>query len=453
MNMIGLDIGTTTICGVLYSMEEKKAVKTVVKENCFLPSIPAEYIQDPAEILKAIYQITDELIEASENTIGGISISSQMHGILYVDIEGNPVTPLYTWQNPRGLKVVDGRTIAATVSEKLGYPVYTGYGIVTHYALEKSGQLPDSAEIFCNIGDFVGMRLAGRNTPVTDITLGASMGICDIEKGTLSESLSNLDLEHPDMIPAIVSSTEVLGNYRGIPVIQAIGDNQASYLGSVKKKNTTLLLNYGTSGQISLFQEAYHTYPRFETRPLGNEGYIYVAFSLCGGKSYKVLSDFFTAAASMFSDGKTKNAMKIMDEMEIDFSDEEIECLPLFLGERGVDDSYAYFRNITDQNFTPANLVKGLVQGMVQEMYRYYQTLPAHIDQGIETLAGAGNGIRKNRHLIQAAAKSYGRPVQLLNLSEESCIGAAINAGKGIGLFKDYDEGAQTIVEYVKSPI
>lgn len=448
MNLIGLDIGTTTICGVLYSLKEKKAIKTLVKENIFVKDHQNEYIQDPLLILEKIYLIIDELIEFSHLRIGGISLSSQMHGILYVDEGGQPASSFYTWQNPRGAKPVGNRTLAAEVSEKLGYPVHSGYGIVTHCSLMTDKKLPNNAVKFCNIGDFVAMRLSGNKTPVTDITLGASMGIADIQSGSLAESLRYLELKDMHVLPRIVSSTEILGYYKEIPVVQPIGDNQASFLGSVKEKDKSLLLNYGTAGQISFYRDDYHAYPHFETRPLGNEGYIYAAFSLSGGKSYMILADFFSAVVKLFSSGDPLKPIQVMDELVLDFSRKDIECLPLFLGERGVEGNFAYFNHITDQNFTPENMVKALVQGMAFELYRHYEVLPEEVKQHLSILVGAGNGIRKNKHLIAAAKNLYHMPVKLLDLSEESCIGAVINAGKGAGIFRDYAEAAADMVTY-----
>ena len=453
MNLIGLDIGTTTICGVLYSLDENRTVNTLVKDNGFINGPEGEYLQDPEKIYSDMKDLLDELIDNADGPIGGMSLSSQMHGILYTDKEGKAITPFYTWQNQRGHRMEEGKSLDSYLSEKLGYPVYSGYGFVTHYSLHHEGKIPAEAARFCNIGDYVCMRLAGRKLPVTDLTLGASMGIADIRNGGHSVSLKETGLGDDERIPELVSSTEILGEYRGIPVVQPIGDNQASFLGSVKDKKSSLLINYGTAGQISFHRESYADYPGFETRALGNEGYIHAAFSLCGGKSYMVLAKFLKETALLFGAPEDANPLKIMDAMELDFSEgsdgeKQIESLPLFLGQRGVADNYAFFRNITDWNFNPRNMTRALVLGMINELKRFYDPLPEEVRAPISTLVGAGNGIRRNPHLKKAATQSYGMPLSLLDLSEESCLGAVINAGKGTGIFRDYGEGAARIVRY-----
>lgn len=455
MNLIGLDIGTTTICGVLYSLDENRTVNTLVRDNAFISGPEGEYLQDPDRIFADLKALLDELIDGAAGPVGGISLSAQMHGILYTDKEGRAVTPFYTWQNQRGNRLEQGRQLDTSLTEKLGYPVYSGYGFVTHYSLHHEGLIPSEAVRFCNIGDYVCMRLAGRRRPVTDLTLGASMGIADIRGGGRSAGLKETGLGDDERIPELVSSTELLGEYRGVPVVQPIGDNQASFLGSVKDKGGSLLINYGTAGQISFHRDSYADYPGFETRALGNEGYIHAAFSLCGGKSYMVLANFLKETALLFGAPEETDPLKIMDAMDLDFSktpdgegEQRIEALPLFLGERGKAESYAFFRNITDWNFNPQNTVRALVQGMIDELKRFYDPLPPEVRSPIGTLVGAGNGIRRNPHLIRAASQSYGMPLSLLDLSEESCLGAVINAGKGTGIFRDYGEGAAGIVRY-----
>jgi sedoheptulokinase len=449
MNIIGLDIGTTSICGVLYSKDTNKSLKVSTCNNQFIKSLPGEYQQDADDIYSKVQSIVDELIEFSNETISAMSLSSQMHGILYVNKEGKAVTPFYTWQNQRGLKEVDNIKLENILSKKLQYPVYSGYGIVTHYSLFKEKSIPSSASSFCTIGDYVCMRLANKKSPLTDITLAHSMGICDIATGKKAEGLKTLGDECLNYLPEISSSITVLGEYKSISVVQPLGDNQASFLGSVKEKDKSLLLNYGTAGQISLFNRLNEIYPGFETRSLGpNEGYIHAAFSLCGGNSYKILANFYESIASLVVKDTDFNFMEIMNKMDFDFSKEDIKCMPYFLGQRGKIGSTASFTNISEANFTPENMVKSLIVGMVNELYENYENIPHDARNRIKVLIGAGNGIRKNKHLQKAIELTYGKPIELLTLSEESCLGAIIHAGTAMGIYKDYSEGSFEIVNY-----
>lgn len=54
-----------------------------------------------------------------------IGITGQMHGVLYVDGAGQPVSPLYTWQDGRGSQIYrEGESYADYLSQKSGVPIY-----------------------------------------------------------------------------------------------------------------------------------------------------------------------------------------------------------------------------------------------------------------------------------------------------------------------------------------
>lgn len=449
MNIIGLDVGTTSISGVLYSKDKKQNLKVCTRSNSFIASSEGEYIQDPSDILLKVLNIIDTLKDFSDDSILGISISTQMHGILYVDTNGQAVSPLYTWQNQRGLNKKNDENLETYLTNILGYPVYSGYGIVTHISLYDEESIPLTAEKFCTIGDYISMQLVNNSTPITDITLAHSMGICDLNTGKLAVGLNSLNKEVLRYLPEISSDIRILGQYKTIPVIQPLGDNQASFIGSVKDMNTSILLNYGTSGQVSLYSKKNEKFPGFETRSLGrDEGYIHVAFSLCGGNSYSILCEFFNDVVSLVTDKKDYDFMEIMNSLDLDISKESMKCNPYFLGRRGMVDSYASFYQITKSNFTPQNMVKSLVVGMANELYESYESIPKPIQDRISVLVGSENGVRKNNHLKMALELKYNKPLRLINSFEESCLGAIIHTCKALEIYKDYREESFDLVKY-----
>jgi sedoheptulokinase len=82
---------------------------------------------------------------------------------------------------------------------------------------------------------------------------------------------------------------------------------------------------------------------------------------------------------------------------------------------------------IGTENFTPAHLLWGLVEGMAQELFGFYS------DSGEKRglLVGAGNGLRKNAALRQALERLFGMPLAIPPYGEEAARGAAkIVAGR-----------------------
>ena len=91
-----------------------------MRDNGFISGPEGEYLQDPDKIFDDMKGLLDELIDGAGAPVGGISLSAQMHGILYTDKEGRSVTPFYTWQNQRGHRVHGGKALDSFLSGKLG---------------------------------------------------------------------------------------------------------------------------------------------------------------------------------------------------------------------------------------------------------------------------------------------------------------------------------------------
>ena len=106
MQIIGIDIGTTTISGAVLEYENEKTVKLLeaktIENGGFMPTANEwEKIQDAGAIVKKAEKLLDDLLDKYPQT-ERIGLTGQMHGIVYIDQTGTCVSPLYTWQDGRG---------------------------------------------------------------------------------------------------------------------------------------------------------------------------------------------------------------------------------------------------------------------------------------------------------------------------------------------------------------
>ena len=274
MKLLGLDIGTTTVSAVV--VEEGKVLSALtLKNGSFIDTgKPWEKIQDPAYIRTTALQAVRELLEQHPD-VARIGITGQMHGIVYLDAAGEPVSPLYTWQDGRGdQRTESGETYAAALNRITGYAVATGYGLVTHYYNLKNGLVPEDAVVFSTIHDYIAMLLAGLTTPVTEASDAASFGLFDVEKGCFDpEALEKAGIP-ADLLPKLAAQP-CIGYHQGrIPVYVAIGDNQASFLGATGGRTDAMLINVGTGSQFSAYTLRHMACPGLETRPFPGGGYL-----------------------------------------------------------------------------------------------------------------------------------------------------------------------------------
>ena len=108
MNILGIDIGTTSITALLLNETNCAVIdKATLKNDSFIESdLPFERIQDPEIIIGTVKKAISEITDGSN--ISSIGVTGQMHGIVYLDKEYSPVSPLYIWQDLRGNEIYKG---------------------------------------------------------------------------------------------------------------------------------------------------------------------------------------------------------------------------------------------------------------------------------------------------------------------------------------------------------
>jgi sedoheptulokinase len=452
MNLAGLDIGTTTLCGLLLESDTGEILSVITEPNSFAVQGAGEWesLQDPDAIYGAVRRILDRLA-ASHGRIGAIGVAGQMHGILYVNGRGNARGPLYTWQDGRGNREMkDGATYAGSLSRLLDRPVSTGMGAVTHYYNTANGLVPADAVTLCTIADYVAMRLARRTQPLMDATNAASLGCFDLR--TLQfrlDVVKEIGLD-PDMFPRFAASYPALGETEaGTPVFPALGDNQASFLGSVGEIPGSILVNVGTGSQVSAFTDRCLEIPGIDTRPFPMGGYIGVGAALCGGKAYSLLHDFFERTVRLFTGGASGAPWEVMNAVAAQRTAAgggavrgTVDAEPLrvdtrFAGTRSAPDARGGISGIDTRNFTPENLITGVREGIADELLGHLDNLPSDVGQSRKTLIGSGNGIRLNPELRTVFENRLGMEMKVPAHREETSYGAALLAGVACGALAD----------------
>ncbi len=451
MRVIGLDIGTTTICALVLDGGTGQVLHSeTVKNDSSLASENAwEKIQDPRRI-EALALGLVESLKRRFSPVGGIGLTGQMHGILYLDREGEPVSPLYTWQDGRGdLPLEEGRSAAQLLSERTGYPAATGFGTVTHFYNLRRGLVPAGAATGCTIHAYLGMKLAGRKTPLLHLSDAASWGLVDLAAGAFDAAAMEKAGLDPAFFPGIAPDGSVLGRTAdGIPVTPAIGDNQASFLGTVRDMRDSVLVNVGTGSQVSVWTPAPAVLPSVETRPCAEGAFLLVGSSLCGGRAFAALEGFYREAAAMAGGPVTP----LYDAMEREAetcvgSPDRLRVDTRFSGTRQDPSLRGGVAGLGLDNFHPGFLTLGVLEGIVEELYGFYREMEPELPKKPAVLVGAGNGLRKTRLLQKLFSARFGLPLQIPVHREEAAYGAALTALVGAGAASSIAE-AQAVIRY-----
>jgi len=441
MNFIGIDIGTTSICGINYDLFKHTADTIFLKNEAGIkPGKPWEKIQDPEWIVTAVLGIVKQF-ESTTQKILGIGVTGQMHGILYLDKDGNAVSPLYTWQDNSGNQIFDnGVTYANFLAENSGHNLSTGYGLVTHFYHLKNGVVPRNAVKLCTIMDYAVMRLAGRKTPVTDYTNAAGLGFFNTLKNEFDvTSLKKFGID-PAILPESNESAVLSGYYNtSIPVYSAIGDNQASFMGSVREKNNSIHISIGTSSQLSVYSDSYFKSDVLDTRPFPGGGYLLVGAALSGGQSLSVLQSLFDSVLRISNHNglQTDEFYAMINTIDYKSSSDALTVATLFNGSRTNPFVQGSISNISATNFTAQDLILGFIRGICGEVYHFYNLLPDEIKKDRCVLIGAGNAIKKNPLLCRALEDVFKIPVVKSAHNEDAAFGACYAAMSASGIISN----------------
>lgn len=423
MKSLGIDIGTTTICGAVLS-ETNEVIEAVTEHNSasLNPSQPFERTQDPEAIVSAVRSIADRLI-AKHPDIASIGLTGQMHGILYTDSTGQSVSPLYTWQDARGeLNCREDESYAAYATRICGCRMASGYGLVTHFYNSTNRLIPSQAVSLCTIADYAAMKLCRLSRPIMHTSNAASIGCFDLRKRAFDNGAVETLAISRDFLPEVLSDARFIGAYRSIPVSIAIGDNQASFIGCSADADS-ILVNVGTGSQVSLISSYTEAQGSVELRPFIGEQYLLVGSSLSGGRAYALLESFFRSVVEMTGANVGQMYPFMNAALERYEGASSLRVSTLFDGSRDNPSQRGCIDQIGVDNFTPEALMLGFLEGIADELYQMYQKMGAPVKK---RLIGSGNGIRRNRALGTALESRFGIPLTLSEREEEAACGAAL---------------------------
>ncbi len=443
MNILGIDIGTTTVTALVLSTDKSEILKScTLKNDSFIAGRDFEKLQDPNSIIEtvksAVQNVTDSL------TIDAIGITGQMHGILYLDKDNSPCSPLMIWQDERGNEPYkNGLTYAEYLTEETGLKAASGFGLTTHFYNLINDEIPENAVMLCTIHDYLASLLTGTK-PVTHSSDGASLGFYSLKENCFDEAALEIVGINESFLPQVIKSTALAGKTDcdflpdGIPVAVAIGDNQGSFLGSVADAESSVLVNVGTGSQVSFVTNKVSDLFCGEIRPLTDDKYIFVGASLCGGRAYAILKAFFEKCAEMLG-GKAENLYSLMDEKAesiSDFSDLlTVNCQ--FCGTRENPKIRGSIENIGIENLTPENLIFGTLKGVSKELFDMYESEKSLLTTTPTTLVCSGNGLRKSKLWRKIFTEDFSMEATLPKHSEEAAVGACVFASVASGIFEN----------------
>ncbi|MCD8352237.1 MAG: xylulokinase [Planctomycetaceae bacterium] len=450
--LLGIDIGTSGSKAVLMDLDGS-VMASHSEEYGITTRSPGWAEQDPEIWVDKVLHCIRTVVSTGTGEVRGIALSGQMHGIVLVDKEGNPLRDAILWADSRtGREVeeiqslVGEKTLRATTMNRLA----AGYGLASLYWLRKhEPAIVDRAACVLCPKDFVRGRLTG---VFSQEASDASATCCyDVGSGDWAwDILKTVDIPH-GIFPRVRHSTDQAGTLRseiaamcglraGIPVFHGGADSGMAGIGAGVVGEGTIGLNIGSGGQVSTILGEPKCDREFRTSTFCHPipGYWMLQGStLCAGLALKWFRDNFCPESSY----ESLSAMAA----EIQPGSEGLLFLPYLTGERTPwYDPYArgIFAGLSLKHGIP-HMVRAIMEGVVMALEQSYSLFR---DMGIEgkQIISMGGGARSSLW-AQIQADIFGVPVIPIT-DGDACIGAAMTAGVGANLFGSFQEACDIMV-------
>ena len=458
---IGIDIGTgstkaTAINskGTIISNSQLYYSSTNIK--------PGYAEQDPEMLWKAFIEVLTKIVDDVKYAPVSISLSSAMHGVIVIDNENKPLTPLITWSDTRGEKIAEkihSSADAENIYKATGTPIHPMSPLCKIiWIRENQRSVFNAASKFISIKEFIWYKLFGVNE--IDHSIASATGLFNIESLKWNQaSLQLCQIKSSQLSKPV--RTDFIRKNISTPVAEALhissetsfciggSDGCMANLGSYAIEKGTAALTIGTSGAVRIaspkpiynFKEMIFNYVMDENTficggPVNNGGnivqWLFKSFLDISNPSEKDYHDLFTEIASVpaGSDG--------------------LIFLPYLYGERAPvwdGKSSGVFFGIKPFH-TQKYFLRAAVEGICYSMNQVLKIVESSTEK-IEKLI-VGGGFINTKKWIELLADITGKKIFVIETEDSSAVGAALLNMKALHVIEDYNAFKPAVNEIVE---
>jgi xylulokinase len=462
--LLGVDIGTSGAKAVLVDPSGSVRAEATTECPMAIPR-PGWAEQNPEDWWKAtVTSIRQVLVHAGGDSVAGIGLTGQMHGLVLLDGDGRVLRPCIMWNDQRTADQcaeITRRVGAERLLRVAGKPALTGFtaGKIL-WVRENEPELYGRARYVLLPKDYVRYRLTG--SFAMDVADGSGTLLMDVGRRAWSDELLGL-LDIPqDWLPPLHESQEVVaeisalaaaetGLRPGTPVVAGAGDQAAQSIGTGIAREGTVSVTIGTSGVVFAATNSY-SYDRTG----GLHAYCHavpdtwhlMGVTLSAGGSLRWFRDALCDAEKAEALKTGRDAYDIITEEAgaVPVGADGLLFLPYLTGERTPHaDPFArgvfFGLSLRDGR---AHMARAVLEGVTFSL-RECLDLLCTLGQSCARVRVSGGGSR-SAFWRQMMADVFGVEVVEVNVVQGACFGAALLAGVGAGVFRSVAEACEQTV-------
>ena len=242
--ILALDQGTTSSRAIVFDAAGKVVSRAQRELRQIYPQ-PGWVEHDPREIASSQLEVAAEASKGFD--IEAIGITNQRETTILWDRDtGEPIANAIVWQDRRTASMCDElREYEPLFRERTGLvldPYFSGTKI--RWLLDHVG---GRRLAFGTVDSWLIWKLTGGRVHVTDATNASRTLLFDIHRGDWDDELLRILKIPPEILPRVVSSSEVVGETAdGVPIAGIAGDQQAALFGQRCTRAGMAKNTYGT---------------------------------------------------------------------------------------------------------------------------------------------------------------------------------------------------------------
>lgn len=448
--IIGIDVGTTASKGILYDefgheLAQKSVAYPLIQTNV------NQAEEDPKIIFDAVQRILFDLgaIANRNGELAAISWSAQMHSLIGLDENFEPLTNSITWADNRAQSEVDKDNKVYIRTGIPNHPMAPVYKL--KWLKKKNNNLFNHVRYWVGIKEYLIARLTGKLKE--DITMAAGTGLMNLTAQKWDEGiLSKLGIQ-VNQLPSLGMPSDIVGHLteefsqklnikQDVPIVLGASDGYLSTIGVGVLDSNEFALNVGTSGAVRTLvneplqdkQERFFTYAAPNQKylvggPVNNGGIVFSwAKSTLFGPS-STIEDYFTAAQT------------------VPAGSNGLFFHPYLGGERAPiwnPDARGSFVGLT-RNHTQPQMSRSVLEGIIYNLAGVSKTLSDKISEP-KVLKVTG-GFVKSDFVRQMIADIFNVPVQTMKQEQGGGLGAFFLATLALKWNKKVDDIRKLVIE------
>lgn len=273
--VLAVDAGTSSSRAIVYDDSAQPHSLGQISFNCSYQR-PGWVEQDPTEVWETQREAIDESLRqrgVSLSEIAAIGITNQRETTVVWDRNtGMPVYNAIVWQDRRTADFCEElreRGLGEVIQRRTGLVIDPYFSATkVRWILENvTGARERAARgelAFGTIDSWLIWNMTGGEVHVTDISNASRTMLMNLRTGEWDHELLEIFGIPESMLPRVVSSSEVVGYYRGMPIAGIAGDQQAALFGQACLEPGMVKTTYGTGAFILMNIGGDVLYPRRE---------------------------------------------------------------------------------------------------------------------------------------------------------------------------------------------